>query len=79
MTKSTPQHLVKNENPHCTICGDLVPAAHYTEEHNENFVAEQEPCDECGAPSGEKCKPSCRWSYCPTCGLQIDECKGLHE
>jgi hypothetical protein len=66
--------LVKNENPHCDHCGEWIHKTHTTEEHDENWVLKQEPCDECGAGEGEECHPSCRWAECPVCGKQQDDC-----
>lgn len=58
----------------CKYCSPEDALTHITEDHDQNYVAKLEECDECGSRSGEDCKPSCRWAYCPVCGLQNDQC-----
>jgi hypothetical protein len=58
----------------CGTCAGRDAETHIREDHNENYVNELDPCDECGADPGEKCKPECRWATCEHCGEQQDEC-----
>lgn len=57
----------------CAMCAGDDALTHTTEEHDENWVAKQEHCEDCGAEEGEDCKPDCLWAYCPICGLQVEE------
>lgn len=51
--------MFQNENPHCDHCGPEVHEKHTTEEHDENWVNNADPCEECGAGEHQACKPTC--------------------
>lgn len=65
----------------CTICNDDTYGFHTTEEHDENWVANSDPCGQCGAEPHQPCRPDCylvkeaEWLdtpipfwWCPHCG-----------
>jgi hypothetical protein len=58
----------------CEHCVEPDSLTHMTSEHDENYVAKLEKCDDCGSEPGEDCHPDCPWAYCPQCGRQNEEC-----
>lgn len=57
----------------CAHCSGNDALTHITAEHREAYIWLLEPCDVCGAASGQECHHDCRWAMCPDCGLQNDE------
>lgn len=46
----------------CEICrknGSAELEPHETKDHREDWIALADPCDNCGAKSGDDCKPDC--------------------
>lgn len=59
----------------CAHCVGNDALTHTMLDHKENWVALLDPCDVCGAASGEDCKPWCTFAYCPNCQEQNCACE----
>ena len=68
-------HKLRRGAPTCTAaCAGSDAYTHTTAEHDENWHQTLEDCDSCGSKSGESCKPTCEYAYCPNCKVQNWEC-----